>query len=249
MFRSAIRRRALAGPGRVGVLGLACLLLAAGARATGQAPAASPRRPAGAGGQPADLPPRCELRPGGRLSHAQRRTGARPRAHRLRAARGRRASGDHAVRADLAADHHRHHLASRSEHGGRVARAGGGSAPARVRDLPRHRDDDRRGFPRRAKADRGDARSPDRSGRSVRGDDARHGRQRDHLRAPDREPRHRAGQVLDLGPARHHQPPRSGRGRARDLLPGPGAGEDLLRPQRRAGRRSRPTPTAVSRRS
>src|SRR5687768_11942108 len=42
MFRSAIRRRAFASASGVGVLGLACLLLTAGPRATGQTPAAQP---------------------------------------------------------------------------------------------------------------------------------------------------------------------------------------------------------------
>ena len=202
----------------------------AGGRSAGDPAGAG--RSASAGPAQTHVPPRCELRPGGRLSHAQWRARAGPRTRRPRAARGWRAADHRAVRAGLPADHDRPRVASRPEHGGRVARAGRGSAPARVRGLPRYGHDDHRGLVRRAAAHRGHAGSPDRRRRSVRGDDAGYGRQGDHLRAPDREPRRRAGEVLDLGTARRARPPRSRRGRARDLLPQPGARAILLRPHR-----------------
>ena len=246
MFRPANRRRAFAAVLRVGVPD--ARVRRAGGRSASDPAGAG--RSAGAGpARQTHVPARCELRPGGRLSHAQRRARAGSRTRRPRAARGWRAAEDRAVRAGLPADHDRPRVASRPEHGGRVARAGRGSAPARVRGLPRYGHDDHRGLTCRAAAHRGHAGSPDRRRRSVRGDDAGHGRQGDHLRAPHREPRRRAGQALDLGTARRARPPDPEEIALETCFPDPAPEKYCTGHDRRDSSSSRRTRTAASRRS
>ena len=154
----------------------------------------------GSAREAADLPPRSQLRAGGRVP--QRRWQGRPRfdGGGLRTARGRRSPEDRDVRAP--GDPRRgYRRRARAEYGAGGPGTRGEPPRAGVHRVPRHLPHRRDGLPPDAARHCHPARPDSRPGQSLRRDDAGDVGHRHHARTAHDDHGRNAVEILDVGPS------------------------------------------------